>query len=86
MRSLIYKRVSTREQVANHSLDTQERACREHCRRHGLEVERVFRDEGESAKTANRPGLQAMLDFCARESKRLDVNAVVVYRIDRLAR
>jgi site-specific DNA recombinase len=86
MRALIYKRVSTREQVANHSLDTQERACREHCRRHGLEVERVFRDEGESAKTANRPGLQAMLDFCARESKRLDVNAVVVYRFDRIAR
>ena len=83
---MIYVRVSTTEQVANNSLETQERACRDHCRKHGLEVERVFRDEGESAKTADRPALRAMLDFCVRESKRLDVTAVVVYKFDRLAR
>ncbi len=86
MRALIYVRVSTSEQVANYSLGSQERACREHCRRQGLEVERVFREEGASAKTANRPELQAMLDLCARESKRLGISAVVVNQTNRLTR
>ncbi len=84
--AVIYVRVSTSEQVENHSLATQERACREFCDRNGLQVIRVFREEGESAKTANRPQLQEMINLCARESKRQDIRALVVYRVDRLAR
>lgn len=86
MRAVICVRVSTSEQVANYSLESQERACRNHCREHGLEIERIFRDEGESAKTTNRPELQAMLDLCIRESKKRNISAVVVYRLDRLTR
>lgn len=82
----IYVRVSTAEQVENYSLDTQERACQEFCEREGLEVVRIFREEGESAKTANRPQLQAMINACATEGRRAGVTAVVVFRVDRLAR
>ncbi len=82
----VYVRVSTAEQVENYSLDTQVRACLEFCDREGLDVVRIFREEGESAKTANRPELQAMLNACATEGRRTGITAVVVFRIDRLAR
>ena len=70
----------------NHSLETQERACTEYCQRTGIEVVRVFREEGESAKTADRPRLQEMLNFCIREGKGRNIRFLVVYRVDRLAR
>lgn len=54
-RSVIYIRVSTAEQVDNYSLETQLKACREYCDREGLEVDSIFREEGESAKTSARP-------------------------------
>ncbi len=84
--ALIYTRVSTIEQVENLSLDTQERECRAHCRREGLKVDRVFREEGESAKTTNRTQLQELLAYCAAEAKRRDISVLIVYRVDRLAR
>ncbi len=82
----IYVRVSTAEQVDNHSLETQEQACREYCERAGLHVVGVFRDEGESAKTTERPELQALLNACAVDGKRDGVSTVVVYKVDRLSR
>lgn len=85
-RAVIYVRVSTNEQLDNYSLDTQEPACRDFCAREGLEVDRVFREEGESAKTANRTQLQALLNYCAVEAKRRHITHAVVYRVDRLAR
>jgi site-specific DNA recombinase len=85
-RAIVYSRVSTNEQVENHSLATQERSCLQYCRQHGLEVVGVFREEGESAKSAKRPELQAMINFCVRESKRQNICSLVVYRVDRLAR
>jgi len=85
-KAVLYIRVSTLEQVDNYSLDTQERACRDYCAREGFEVDRVFREEGESAKTANRTQLQAMLNYCAVEAKRRSIAEVVIYRVDRLAR
>jgi site-specific DNA recombinase len=85
-KAVLYVRVSTLDQVDNFSLDTQKRACVEWCGREGYEVDRIFREEGESAKTANRPQLLAMINYCAREAKRRDIGALVVYRVDRLAR
>jgi DNA invertase Pin-like site-specific DNA recombinase len=84
--AVIYTRVSTTEQVDNLSLVTQERECRAYCDRVGFTVDRVFREEGESAKTANRTELQELLAYCAAEGKRRDIGVVVVYRVDRLAR
>ena len=85
-KAIIYTRVSTEEQVTNRSLATQRQACEEFCDRTGLEVYRVYSDEGESAKTAQRTALQAMIEFVAREAKKVGITTVVVYRVDRFSR
>jgi DNA invertase Pin-like site-specific DNA recombinase len=38
-KAVVYTRVSSAEQVENHSLATQKRACEEFCERGGIEVE-----------------------------------------------
>jgi site-specific DNA recombinase len=82
--AVIYTRVSSKEQTDNYSLETQERTCREYAGREGLDVLRVFVESGESAKTANRVELQAMLKYVAENARTL--SAVIVYKVDRLAR
>ncbi|HRS37464.1 MAG TPA: recombinase family protein [Thermoanaerobaculia bacterium] len=81
---VVYIRVSTEEQVANLSLDTQDAACRAYAARQGWDVLRVYREEGESAKTAQRPVLQRLLDDLER--RRFHPVALVVYDLSRLAR
>jgi predicted site-specific integrase-resolvase len=62
--AVIYIRVSTKEQTENLSLPTQLKACEEYCQRQGFEVLERFREEGESAKTADRTELQSLLKYC----------------------
>jgi hypothetical protein len=68
--AVIYLRVSTKEQTENLSLPTQLRACEEYCRREGYEILERFREEGESAKTADRPQLQRLLSTAGRTRAR----------------
>src|SRR6478752_3250012 len=82
--AVIYVRVSTKEQTENLSLPTQLRACEEYCRREGLNVLARFKEEGESAKTADRTELRRMLEFCRTHKDRL--NFVVVFNLTRFAR
>ena len=82
--AVIYIRVSTKEQTENLSLPTQLRACEEYCRREGLDVLERFREEGESAKTADRTELQRLLAFCRTNKGR--VHFVVVFNLTRFAR
>jgi site-specific DNA recombinase len=82
--AVIYCRVSTAEQVQNLSLSTQEKLCRDYCGRQGWDVAKVFIEQGESAKTANRTELQNLLTYC-REHKR-GLAAVVVYSLNRFSR
>lgn len=84
MKAVIYIRVSTEEQVKNLSLETQQKACVDYCRRNHLEVAKVFTEEGESAKTMNRPQLQAMLAYC--RDNRGKIGTVIVYNLSRFAR
>lgn len=84
MRAVIYIRVSTKDQATNLSLPTQERECREVCRRNGWEVVRVFVDAGQSAKSTDRAAFQQMLQFCAAHPGR--IGAVVVYALSRFSR
>jgi len=83
-RAALYLRVSSSDQIENTSLETQERVCREYCSRNDMTVVRVFTDAGESAKTADRPEFQRLLKYCSEP--RNEVNFVVAYRLDRLAR
>src|SRR5882724_4523144 len=82
--AVIYVRVSTKEQTENLSLPTQLRACEEYCRREGYEVVERFREEGESAKTADRTELQKLLNFC--RTRKGKVHFVIVYNLTRFAR
>lgn len=82
--AVVYCRVSTKEQVKSLSLSTQQRACEGFCRERGLRVLKVFVEEGESAKTADRPRLIELMEYC-RENQGA-VQHVVVYKIDRFAR
>ncbi|NLH79083.1 MAG: recombinase family protein, partial [Acidobacteria bacterium] len=82
--AVIYCRVSTQEQVEGFSLTSQEKSCRVYCRKKGLGVIAVFVDEGESARTTDRPEFLKMLVFCQKHSDIVD--RVVVYRYDRFAR
>ena len=83
-RAVIYCRVSTKDQVENFSLATQEKACRDYCTRNNFVVDKVFVEEGESAKTANRTQFQKMLAYCRENKGR--VGRVVVYAVNRFAR
>ncbi len=84
MNAVIYCRVSTKEQVHNLSLDTQEARCREYCNRNGWTVLRIFREEGASAKTTQRPEFLKMLRFC--ETHADGVGYVIVNDLSRFSR
>ena len=81
---VIYIRVSSKEQVENFSLDNQEKFCREFSKRSEHIVLKVFREEGESAKTEHRTRFQEMLRFCDKNKKQID--RVVIYKVDRFFR
>jgi site-specific DNA recombinase len=82
--AVIYVRVSTKEQTENLSLPTQLKACEEYCERQSFKVLARFREEGESAKTAERTELQKLLQFCRKNKG--TVQFVVVFNLTRFAR
>ena len=84
MNAVVYCRVSTREQVQNLSLSTQQTRCVDHCSRQGWAVIKVFKDEGESAKTTQRTAFQQMLQFCKTAAN--EVEYVVVHDLSRFSR
>lgn len=83
-RAVAYVRVSSEEQVNNASLDTQTQACREHCERNGIVLDKVFREEGKSAKTTDRPALKQMLTYCRR--RKGGISYLLVYDLKRFSR
>ena len=83
-RAIIYCRVSTKEQVQNLSLPTQKQECMRYCERNGFEVAEVFVDEGESAKTIDRPEFQRLIEYCRKNRRR--VQFLVVYNLSRFSR
>ena len=87
LRAIIYCRVSSKEQTHNLSLPVQEDQCRAFCKLNGWEVDRVFLERGESAKTANRTELQAALSYLREQNKRrVNIHVFVVTNVDRFAR
>lgn len=82
---IIYTRVSTIEQVENgYSLQGQKEECKEFAQKNGFEILKIFEERGESAKTTDRTELQSMMEFCS--NKKNKVNAVILWKIDRLSR
>lgn len=84
MNCLLYARVSTDKQAQKElSIPAQTAAMKEYARKKGWKTVGYFIDEGESAKTANRPQLKKLIQHC-KENKGIDI--VLVHKIDRLAR
>ena len=78
-----YVRVSTERQADEGvSLDAQRAKLRAHCAAHDLELVAVEADEGVSAKTLDRPGLQRALTMLREHH----ADAVLVPKLDRLTR
>ena len=86
MNAVVYVRVSTDEQVQGTSLDSQTKACLDYAKSKGFKPkqENIFREEGESAKFANRPELLNMLRYC--KDNKGSVSHCIVWKVDRLAR
>src|SRR5258706_15783798 len=84
----IYVRVSTKEQAERdgdpegYSIPAQRDACMRKAGALGAVVLDEFVDRGESARTADRPELQRLLDFVIDNP----VTYLIVHKIDRLAR
>lgn len=79
-----YLRVSSEEQVTNFSLDNQLDYCKREALRQGYDLVNIYREEGVSAKTLNRPQLLQLLEDCRANQK--SVSAVFIYKIDRISR
>jgi len=86
MRYAAYVRVSREEQVLGYSLEAQERLVRDWVgqQRGDLsgELAAVYRDEGHSARTDDRPAFQQMV----ADARSGQFEAIVVHKFDRLAR
>lgn len=88
-RAAIYLRVSTAAQATRgrepegYSIPAQREACQDKAAELDAEVVAEYVDRGESAKTADRPELKALL---ARLEEKRDLDLVIVHKVDRLAR
>lgn len=83
-RAIGYVRVSTAEQVEGFGLDVQRKAIRDYCRANGLALVGVMADEGESG--CNGLDTRSGLAMALAEVESGRATALVVYRLDRLAR
>ncbi len=86
-----YLRVSTRGQAERgggndegFSIPAQREANKRKALSMGAIVGKEFVDRGASAKSADRPQLQAMLEYVKENAERIDY--VIVHKVDRLAR
>jgi site-specific DNA recombinase len=84
MRVAIYARVSTQRQVLDQTIEQQLERLKSHVNQQGWELQQqnIFRDDGYSGASFNRPGLDQLRD---RASAR-EIDRIVITTPDRLAR
>ena len=82
-RVAIYCRVSSDEQVrVGGSLPDQERRLKLRAESEGWQIAEVFKDEGISGHTDERPALQRMMEACRQG----EVDLIIITQLDRLFR
>ncbi|NCC15816.1 MAG: recombinase family protein [Clostridia bacterium] len=77
-----YIRVSTDNQLENYSIDEQVDRLTAYCKAKDWVLVKIYTDGGFSGGNTNRPALRQMLE----DIKKVDVDAVIVYKLDRLSR
>lgn len=81
--AVIYCRVSTDDQASTGlSIESQENICTEDATNDGYSILEVIKDEGKSAGTLKRPGIQQVIKLVLAKS----IGAIYVVHSDRLAR
>ncbi len=85
MTTIGYCRVSTLDQAREGlSMEAQETSIRAYCDLYDLGEPTIIRDNGKSAATLKRPGMEHLLHLL--DDPEQDIAAVVVYKIDRMFR
>ncbi len=77
-----YVRVSTENQLDNYSIEEQTERLKAYCKAKDYSIYRFYTDGGYSGGNMNRPALQE----CLNDIRRGCIEAVVVYKLDRLSR
>jgi site-specific DNA recombinase len=80
--AVIYARVSSREQAEGFSIDAQIKACKLKASQENFKVLEVFKDEGFTGTSRDRPALNSLIRYCKDNS----VHSVVIHKLDRFAR
>lgn len=81
--ALGYARVSTKEQAEKGlSIPAQLKAIRDYAKSHDFKIW-GYVDEGESAKTTDRPAFKQMIKRCQKDKS---IDAIIVHKIDRFSR
>ena len=81
-KALGYIRVSTDEQTKGFGLDVQRTEIIGFAKKENTELAKIYEDAGYSGSEMDRPGLIEMLEA----SKREEIEKIIVYKTDRLAR
>ena len=83
MKVALYLRVSTEDQVKEgYSLEVQREYLESFAKREGLEIFKVYQDDGISGYSTERPALKELL----KDAKGRKFDLVLVYKIDRFSR
>ncbi|MCH4825555.1 recombinase family protein [Planococcus halocryophilus] len=79
----LYVRVSTEEQATEgYSIAGQIQILRDYCNKNDFKVVKIYKDEGISGKSTERPSLQELLE----DSKHNNFDMVMVWKVSRLSR
>ena len=82
MKVALYARVSTEQQIDNYSIPLQKERMKAFCVSKGWTDITEYVDGGYSGSNLNRPALQQL----QKDIEHQKINAVIVYRLDRLSR
>lgn len=82
MRYAAYVRISSEDQVGNYSIDAQQRAIEAWVAAKGGILVKIYKDEAQSGRSADRPAFQKM----RRDARKGEFEALVVHKFDRFAR
>jgi site-specific DNA recombinase len=82
--SVIYTRVSSKEQTKGMSLEIQKKECEQYALRNKIPIMGYFGGTYESAKTDERKEFNRMLAFVKKSREKISI--IIVYSIDRFSR
>ena len=86
MNTVIWARVSSREQREGYSIDAQLRVCKEKAQREGWNVVHAFEVAESARRGADRQAFNEMVAWVKNNAKRKDIKAILSHKLDRICR